>query len=238
MIKKLTLGCLGILFSITTAFALNEPHKVKILELENAGAYSYMKVQEKDEQYWVAINKAAVKVGDTITIHEQVWMNDFKSTALNRTFEKVLFADYKGEGAGKSNDIHSIHGKMIKKKEKENKPNVKFNEGTYTSNEKAIKTDISDLYKNKAKYKNKNVELEGDVIQVSNKVMGNTWVKIYNGKDAIIFRSPNEDEKVKIGDKVKVVGTINTDIDFGYGYKYEILGVNGKFEVLETKKEK
>lgn len=62
--------------------------------------------------------------------------------------------------------------------------------------------------------------------------MGNTWVKIYNGKDAVIFRSPNEDEKVAIGDKVKVIGTINTNVDYGYGFKYEIIGVNGKFKIL------
>lgn len=233
MIKKLTLGCLGILFSVSTAFALNEPHTVKVLEVKDAGGYTYMKVDEKGEQFWAAINKAPVKVGQTLTIKEQVWMKNFKSKVLDMTFDKVLFADYAKKGISGTDNVHNIHGNMIKEKQEEIKPNVKFNEGTYTSDSKPIKADISDLFKNKAEYKNKNVEVQGDVIQVSNKVMGNTWVKIYNGKDAVIFRSPNEDEKISVGDKVKVIGTINTDIDFGYGYKYEILGVNGKFEILK-----
>lgn len=86
--------------------------------------------------------------------------------------------------------------------------------------------------KNKEKYKNKNVTLEGEVVEVSNKVMGNTWIKIKNNNDAMIFRSMNEDEKVKIGDKIKVTGTINTDVDYGYGFKYNVIGVNGKVEKL------
>lgn len=233
MLKKLTISCcLTALLSTTTLFAINESHTVKILEVKDAGSYTYIKVEENGEKFWVAINKAPVKIGQELTIKEQIWMTNFKSKVLDETFDKVLFADYEGND-NKANDVHNIHGKMIMEKQAEVRPDVKFNLGTYTSDSKAVKVDVSDLYKNKEEYKNKNVEIQGDVIQVSNKVMGNTWVKISNGKDAVIFRSPNEDEKVKIGDKVKVVGTINTDIDFGYGYKYEVLGVNGKFEVLQ-----
>jgi len=233
MIKKLTMACLGTLFSVTTAFALNEPHTVKILEVEDAGGYTYIKVNENDEQYWAAIAATPVKVGQTITIKEQVWMKNFKSKTLNKTFDKVLFADFSKKGISGVDNVHKIHGKMIKKKQDNLRPDPKFNEGLVISKDKAVKVDISDLFKNKAMYKNKNVELTADVIQVSNKVKGNTWVKIYNGKDAIIFRSPNEDEKVEIGDKVKVIGTINTDVDYGFGFAYEIIGVNGKFEVLK-----
>lgn len=233
MINKLMIGCLGSLLSVSTLLAINEPHTVKILELKDAGAYTYMKVDEKGDKYWAAIEKSEVKVGQTLTIKEQVWMKNFKSKALNKRFDKILFANYERKGISGANNVHKIHGNMIKKKQEEVKPDIKFNHGIVVSKEKAIKTDISSLYKNKEIYKNKNVEVEGDVLQVSNKVMGNTWIKIYNGKDAVIFRSPNEDEKIEVGDKVKVIGTINTDIDFGYGYKYEILGINGKFEVLK-----
>jgi len=233
MIKKLTIGCLGFLLSTSTLFALNEEHKVKIIETKDAGAYTYMKVTENDKEYWAAINKAPVKVGQTITIKEQVWMKNFKSKALNETFEKVLFADFTMKGISGADNVHNIHGKMIKKKQQSLKPDPKFNEGIVISKEAAIKTSISELFKDKEKYKNKNVEIKGDVIQVSNKVKGNTWVKIYDGKEAVIFRSPNEDEKVEIGDKVKVIGTINTDVDYGFGFAYEIIGVNSTFEIIK-----
>lgn len=237
MIKKLTIACLGVLLSVNSAFALNEEHKVKILETKDAGAYTYIKVSENEEEYWAAISASPIKVGSTITIKEQVWMKNFKSKTLNRTFDKILFADFAKKGISGADNVHKIHGNMIKKKQQESfKPDPKFNEGLVISKEEAIKTTITDLFKDKEKYKNKNVEIQADVIQVSNKVKGNTWIKIYDGKDAVIFRSPNEDEKIKVGDNVKVVGTINTDVNYGFGFAYEVIGVNAKFEVLKASK--
>ncbi len=228
MIKKITVGCLGLLLCINQALALNEPHTAKVLESKTAGAYTYLKVDENNEKYWLAIQRSNVEVGENITFNEQIWMKNFKSKALNKTFDKIMFAQESGR---KDLDIHNIHGNMIKEKS-EVKPDVKFNDGIVISKDTPIKTDISSLYEDKDKLKNKNVEVQGDVLQVSNKVMGNTWVKIYDGKSTVIFRSPNEDEKIKPGDSVIVIGTLNTDIDFGHGYKYEVLGINSKFKVL------
>lgn len=237
MIKKITVGCLGLLLSINTAFALNEQHTAKVLESKSAGGYTYIKVEEKGKQYWAAVMRADIKVGQSVTFKEQIVMKNFKSKALNKTFDEIMFADLpKKKGISGADNVHGIHGNMIKKKAAEKKPDVKFNDGIVITKGAATEIDISDLYKNKEKYKNKNVTVKGHVLQVSNKVMGNTWVKIYNGKDSVIFRSPNEDEKITVGDEVKVTGTINTDVDFGYGYKYELLGVNGKFTVMPSKK--
>lgn len=233
MIKKLSIGCLGVLLSINTVFAADSAkliedniHKAKILESKDAGGYTYIKVIENGKEYWAAVPSAKVKVGDEITLKKSTWMTNFKSKTLEQKFDKILFGEIKGQKKAIHgvDNVHGIHGQMTKK----NKPNPKFDD-VFISNDVAIKTTISQLYKNKASYKNKNVEVQGDVIQVSNKVMGNTWVKIYDGKDAVIFRSQNEDEQLKIGDIVKVTGTLNTDVDYGYGFKYEIIGVNAKF---------
>jgi len=222
MLKKLSLVLLSIFLAVNALYASTKEHTGKILELKNGGAYTYIKVQSKEKNYWAAVMKADLKVGDNIALKEQVWMKNFKSKILKETFYTILFADLVGEKMGSTN-IHGMHGQNIKK------PNPKFNDGITVSKEKAIKVTIKNLYENKYKYKNKNVEISAEVVQVSNKVMGNTWVKLKGNKYTVIFRSPNEDEKVKVGDKVKVVGTVNTDINFGHGYKYEILGVNSIF---------
>ena len=237
MIKKLSIGCLGILFSINTVFAADSAaliednlHKAVVLETKNAGSYTYIKVKESDKEYWAAVPSAKINVGDKITLKKSTWMVNFKSKTLNQTFDKIMFADINGKkktAIHGVDNVHGIHG-QLQKKEPVEKPNPNFKNITLSDKE-AVKTTISDLYDSKDKFKNTNVEVQGEVIQVSNKVMGNTWVKIFDGKDAVIFRSPNEDEKVKKGDKVKVVGTVNTDVDYGYGFKYEIIGVNAKF---------
>ncbi|NVJ53275.1 MAG: hypothetical protein HWD90_06250 [Campylobacteraceae bacterium] len=228
MIKRLAYACIGILFLGSSLLAAGKLHKGEILQLENSGAYIYIKLKKKDEQIWAAIPKTAIKVGDKVTIKESTWMTNFKSKTLNKTFDKVLFGEIEGQKKvihGVDN-VHGIHGQAMKKK-----PNPKFNDITI-SKEKAIKTDIATIYKNTKKFKNKNVTVQGEVVQVSNKVMGNTWIKIQNKDDAIIFRSIKEDEKVKKGDKIKVTGTINTDVDYGYGFKYKVIGVNAKVEKI------
>ena len=244
MLKKLTVGCLGVLLSVNCALAADKIvdkkiHKGKVLEYKDSGGYTYMKLEENGKSYWAAVPGMKVKVGDTVTIKEQMWMNNFTSKTLNEKFDKIMFADFpKKQAVTGTKNVHNIHGQMMKKKSKENfRPEPKFNKIVVAKGE-AVKTTISALYDKKAEFKNKNVEVEGEVLQVSNKVMGNTWVKIFDGKDAMIFRSPNKDEKVAVGDKVKVSGTLNTDVDYDFGFKYEIIGVNGKFTVLEKAKPK
>ena len=233
MIKKLTMACLSTLLAANTLLATNTMHTGKILELQNAGIYVYIKLKKQNEEIWAAIPKTDLKVGDNVTLKEELWMKNFKSTALEKTFEKVLFAEIDGQKKAIHgvDNVHGIHGQAIKKDMKQEKPNPKFDDITI-SKEKAITTTIEEIQKNPMNYKNKNVLVEGEVIQVSNKVMGNTWIKIQDKSEAIIFRSTNEDEKVKIGDKIKVTGTINTDVDYGYGFKYKIIGVNAKVEKL------
>ncbi|AXH12860.1 hypothetical protein [Halarcobacter bivalviorum] len=227
MIKKLTIACVGTLLTVNTLLAADKLHTGKILEIKDSGAYVYIKIKKEKEDIWAAIPKTDVKVGDNVTLKESTWMKNFESKTLGRTFDKVLFAEIDGQKKAIHgvDNIHGIHGQAMKK------PNPEFGKIT-TSNEKAIQTNIEAIQKNKEKYKNKNVTLEGEVVEVSNKVMGNTWIKIKNNNDAMIFRSMNEDEKVKIGDKIKVTGTINTDVDYGYGFKYNVIGVNGKVEKL------
>ncbi len=226
MLKKITVGCIGVLLSLNSAFADSKIRNGKVLEFENSGGYTYVKIKEENDSYWAAIPHTKLNIGDKISINEQMWIENFKSKSLDKTFDKIVFAELPNQ---KSSNVHGIHGQVVKEK-----PIPKFNDITIAEGE-AIKTNISEIYIKKDEFKNKNVEVEGEVLQVSNKVLGNTWIKITNGKDAVIFRSTNEDEKIAIGDKVKVVGTINTDVDYGYGFKYKIIGVNAKFEKINKK---
>ncbi|AXH14327.1 hypothetical protein CP985_03080 [Malaciobacter mytili LMG 24559] len=223
MLKKITVGCIGVLLSLNSALADSKVRNGEVLEFENSGGYTYVKIKDEKDSYWAAIPQTQLKVGDKISIREQMWMENFKSKSLDKTFDKIMFAELPNQ---KPSNVHGIHGQMIKEK-----PTPKFDDIIIAKGE-ALKTNIAELYTKKDEFKNKNVEIEGEVLQVSNKVLGNTWIKISNGKDAVIFRSPNEDEKVAIGDKVKVIGTVNTDVDYGYGFKYKVIGVNAKFEKI------
>lgn len=223
--KKITSYCIGLLLCANTALASNQTHTGKILEKMDAGIYTYVKFQTPSETYWVAIPKTDLAVGETLTVKESTWMKNFESKTLNKTFDKVMFADF--EDSKKAvhgvDNVHGIHGQKMNNEEL--KPNF---EQITVSNETPVKVTISELYEKKDSFKNKNVQIEGEIVQISTKVQGNSWVKISDGKEAIIVESNNEDEKFKRKDKVSVIATINTDVDYGFGFKYQVIGVNAQ----------
>jgi len=91
---------------------------------------------------------------------------------------------------------------------------------------------IADIYANKASLKGKKVKVKGKVVKVSHSIMKLNWVHIVDGTgamatDKLIFRTPNATPKVN--DEVTAEGTIDTDLDFGYGYTYSMLANDATF---------
>ena len=71
-----------------------------ILEVLDAKAYTYLKIDEKisgDEStklksFWIVVNKTSAKVGDYVRFEKELVTKMFKSKELNRTFDEVMFA--------------------------------------------------------------------------------------------------------------------------------------------------
>ena len=64
-----------------------------VVNFEHGGGYTYIEVKEKtDKTFWIAVEKAEVKKGDFIQFQKELVMHDFKSKALNKTFDEVMFA--------------------------------------------------------------------------------------------------------------------------------------------------
>ena len=80
-------------------------HTAKITETLSSGGYTYMKVQEDKNLYWIAMTQRDVKVGQNITYGEQGWMKNFQSKTLNRTFDNILFASDVTTGRTKLADV-------------------------------------------------------------------------------------------------------------------------------------
>ena len=68
-------------------------HKGKVLQTMEAGSYSYVEVEEKGQKLWVAAMKAKVSKGDTVEFPDSKPMENFQSKTLNRTFDKIIFAE-------------------------------------------------------------------------------------------------------------------------------------------------
>lgn len=78
--------------ALHSANAAPLPNKGKVLEALNAGDYTYLRVTDAGQEAWIAVNHTPAKEGDFVRYSKGTLMRNFKSKALNRTFEKVLFA--------------------------------------------------------------------------------------------------------------------------------------------------
>jgi pyruvate/2-oxoglutarate dehydrogenase complex dihydrolipoamide acyltransferase (E2) component len=68
-------------------------HKGKVLQVMDAGSYTYLEVEEKGKKLWVAALKANVSKGETVEFPDSKPMENFQSKSLNKTFDKIIFAD-------------------------------------------------------------------------------------------------------------------------------------------------
>lgn len=75
------------------ATAIVKPYyQGEVVTVEHGGAYSYLEVKEHTEEtFWVAVNAAEVKVGDYVRFQKELVTKNFKSKALDRTFDELIF---------------------------------------------------------------------------------------------------------------------------------------------------
>lgn len=68
-------------------------HKGKVLQVMEAGTYTYVEVEEKGQKLWIAALKTKLNKGDIVEFPDSKPMEKFESKALKRTFDKIIFAE-------------------------------------------------------------------------------------------------------------------------------------------------
>lgn len=87
-----------------------------VVETMNAGGYTYVCLEKKGKKTWAAVPEMRVKVGQKLTLAPGAEMTNFKSTKLNRTFEKIIFSTGPLAARGPSpspRDTSSPSGKVV-----------------------------------------------------------------------------------------------------------------------------
>ena len=65
----------------------------KVLQAMDAGAYTYLEVEEKGQKLWIAALKIKLSKGDVVEFPDSKPMENFESKTLGRTFAKIIFAE-------------------------------------------------------------------------------------------------------------------------------------------------
>lgn len=68
-------------------------HRGKVLQVMDAGSYTYLEVEEKGQKLWVAALKTKLSKGDIVEFPDSKPMEKFESKTLKRTFDKIIFAE-------------------------------------------------------------------------------------------------------------------------------------------------
>jgi hypothetical protein len=195
-------------------------HKVIVDEVLNTEKYSYLKVTENDEQFWVAISKRDVTIGDTYYYKGGLLKKNFFSKEFNRVFETVylvsnIWKKPEGGAGGSALDEALAKGHGAGHPTPNLKPeNIEHAEGS-------IK--LSELMSNKAKYANQLIKITGKVVKVNPMIMNRNWLHIQDGSGEELDLTVTTSENVPLGAVVTLEGTIALDKDFGAGYRYDII---------------
>lgn len=84
--------------SMSATKSLNSPGRPKqnqgtVKEVRMGGGYTYAKVDIGGDDFWLATAMTALKPGQEIAWKDYAMMQNFRSKALNREFDRILFVD-------------------------------------------------------------------------------------------------------------------------------------------------
>jgi hypothetical protein len=195
-------------------------HSVKALETMNASNYTYINVDENGRKYWIAVPQMEVKVGETYFFSKSMEMKNFKSEALDRTFESILFVD----DIARESDIKNMNQMHpVPTTTKEEVKVQKLKDGRT----------IGEIYREMNKLNGKSVKVRGKVMKYNEGIMKTNWIHIQDGTtsqndyDLLV----TSDTQVQLGQVIIAEGKLVTNKDFGSGYSYKALIENAKVTV-------
>ena len=192
-------------------------HKVTVKEVVQASSYTYMKVEENKETYWIAVSKRDFKEGSVLYYDNGLEMNNFESKDLQRTFETIYFV----QGISKQPTLPGKQQPMA-----QTQPKKQTLEKLDVSIEPADGgISISTLFANRETYKDQIVKIRGQVTKFNPNIMGKNWIHIQDGTDdsGTFDLTITTSHVVNVGDVVTFEGKLTLNKDFGAGYFYDII---------------
>jgi hypothetical protein len=204
-------------------------HCVGVIEVIQTTNYTYLRVEEEGNEFWIAVERREAKSGDVLYYTRAAEMKNFASRELGRTFPSVFFVDDPSDtppviAKGPTNQNRPAGRLPIKRKEN---ISVETAKGGIS---------ISDLYKNPSGYNGKIVKIRGVVVKYNKEIMKKNWAHIqdgteYSGKYDLTVTTA---DSVEIGNTVTFTGIINLNKDFGYGYAYDVIMEDAKASDIEA----
>lgn len=213
--------------SNTAAQIFGETHKAneqnggavlqgKVIELLKGGRYAYLKITKTNgDSEWVVTRQAAFTKGQTYRYGEGLVKTGYYSTDLQRTFETIrLISDIAPlTTSSGSNDAANAGGSIEATRPDSPQSPIK--------NEQAIP--LVDIIKTPEKYAGKTITVSGKVMKINPNIMNRHWIHIQDGTANDYDFVLTAQKTVPVGHVATFRGVLNTQRDFGAGYRYDII---------------
>jgi hypothetical protein len=225
-ITSLILVCAFLCFAPLTMAAETDSATGTVAETIEAGGYVYLKLEEQG--IWIAANTFKVSEGDKIQYSGGMEMKGFHSKSLDRTFDSIYFvskASLVGQGGKAQTAVAGMPADHATNAMPPGKPAAV--QAPVAGEIKHLKDDqtVETVFANSVDLKGQVVSVNARVIKINKSIMGRNWITLQDGTgaepDHKLLATSQQD--VSPGDIVIAKGTVNTDIDLGYGYTYKVL---------------
>jgi hypothetical protein len=196
-------------------------HQVTAVEILEAERYTYLKVKENGEPFWIATAKFDAKVGNKYFYRGGLLKTNFESQEHNKVFDKIFLVSEIIDAATHPHTNAEANPTSA----------ASVSEKDLKSVSGAIK--LSDLFSNKEKYSGKVVTVVGKCVKANYGIMNKNWYHIQDGTkkdgkkcDFTITTTEN----LPLGANVAFEGKVILNKDFGSGYRYDILLEDAKLK--------
>ncbi len=195
---------------------ISDDHKVVAEEALNTEKYTYVKVNENGESFWIAVPKTAVEIGATYYYQGGLMKKNFASKEYNKVFETLYLVSgiSKQPVGGSGSAVDQALSQTQSAEAVEPPKDVKRAAG-------AVK--ISELIGNLSKYDGKTIKVTGKVVKINPMIMGRNWIHVQDGSANNFDLTITTNDNIQLGDIVTMEGTIALNKDFGAGYKYNVI---------------
>lgn len=188
---------------------------VVVEEVVQVSSYSYLRVKEGPNEFWMAATKSEFQEGETVYFLGAVEMTNFESKELNKTFDKILFV----QDVARATEVEEAKQKAGTPQ----KPDIKKTEVTVEKAPGGIT--IAELYTDMKKYDGKSVKIRGKIVKVNMGIMNTNWYHIQDGTSSgeNFDLTVTSNQEFQDGAVVTFEGKIAVNKDFGYGYEYKVI---------------
>lgn len=209
-----------------------------VKKVEEAGKYIYLNIDEDGKDIWLVTMpdffKEKVAEGDKLEYLGGDIIKGFKSKSLDRTFDSIVFVTKIRSLNEVSSEVEEAEESIPQNKHRKQIPAMekKVSAPAKGEIEKAEGgMSIEEIFSERDRFRGKEVILRGRVMKIISNILGMTWVTLQDGTgmapdNKIIAVTM---ESVNLGDVLTARGILQTNVNIGSGYQYEVLIDEVKF---------